>query len=388
MRLLPRAVPAVLAALGCAMPALAQESAAPDGIDWSVGLRGSYVTGSGGAGRAELLLTPEASLALAGGSTETRLDAGGEFIVDSTGQVRVANVRAGAESTLRVDAETTLTGSIDSEMRQLRPDDSSLPLNTLTAPLDWSTSARGSATREFGPFTARVTLDGERLTRGPTTLDDLSTIDNSDQSYWQGGATLRLGYAVTPLLDVFVEGEASAQKFDAPSPVLLTYLDGRTYEARAGLSYAHGTAIAAEASIGRAWLDYVDPGLTDAPSWVYNASLSVRPDETLELEGALETTLGPSATVAGDTDVTISATQTARYSVNPLLTLRGSAGWNQTNVLGAGDVSWGYEIGAGLDYRSSRHVVWTADYLFRRDEAPPAPASDTHSVSVGVRVER
>ena len=45
-------------------------------------------------------------------------------------------------------------------------------------------------------------------------------------------------------------------------------------------------------------------------------------------------------------------------------------------------------LGVGLDYRSSRHIVWTADYAFARDNAPPTPQNDTHTVMVGVRVTR
>lgn len=392
MRFSPHATLAIVAALSGATGALAQDSGEFDdtdqGIDWSVALRGSYASNSLTGGQGQLTVNPEASLTLDGQSSRSTVGAGADIVVDDAGNARFSEIRAAAESTYRLDSVTSLDGSITGSLGQLSPNDSSLPVNTLHAPLTADGKVQGSVTRDFGGVDVKATLDGERYVRGPTTLDDLSTVDNSHLSFWAGGATLRVGYELTPLLSAFVEGEASMQMFDAPSPTLLTYLHGRTYQLRSGISYNQGSIVSAEGSVGYAWLDYVDPSLTDAPSWVYNGSLTFRPDETLSLTSGLETTLGPSANVAGDTDVAYAATASARYAVNPWLSLRGSAGWDQTVTLGTGDVSWGINAGAGLDYRSSRYVVWTADYAFARDYAPPTPSNDTHTVTVGVRVQR
>ena len=85
-------------------------------------------------------------------------------------------------------------------------------------------------------------------------------------------------------------------------PTLLNFLDGRTSELRAGMSYTQTSVLETAASIGRVLLDYINPSLTDAPSWVADGSLTCSPDETLTLKGSLETTLGPSTTVAGDSE--------------------------------------------------------------------------------------
>ena len=395
MRTLSRTSIAAICALVSATAALAQEADenAPaaeqlSGIDWSVGLRGSYAANTLTGGKPSLSLTPEASLTLGGESSTTVYAAGSELTVDGAGQARVADLHAGVTGNLRLGPTTTLAGSINGKLTQADPNDSSLPVNTLIAPLVLDGTAQGIARQNMGKVDATLTLDGERKVVGPTTLDDLSTIDNADKSYWQGGATLRLGYELTPLLSAFVEGEASVQKFDAPDPTLLTYLDGRTYQLRTGVSFVQGSIISAEASIGRGWLDYVDGSLTDTQDWVYNASVTVKPDETVSLTGALETTLGPSTNTPGDTDVGYLLSGAASYNVNPWLTLRATGSWDRTVTLGTGDDSWGLDAGVGLDYRSSRHIVWSADYSWSRDYAPPTPLNDTHTVSVGVRVNR
>ena len=400
MRSLRRLSFAAFVALLAAAPALAQQDAGDEpgsaaaqeermsGIDWSVGLRGSYASNTLTGGKPSLSLTPEVSLTLGGESGLTTFASGAELIVNGAGQARIADVHAGIEHSYKMSPSTLLGGSIRGTLTQADPDSSDLPVNTLHAPLVFSGVGQASITQDFGRIDGKLTLDGERLMRGPTTLDDLSSVDNSHQSYWQGGATLRVGYELTPLLSTFIEGELSAQKFDAPDPTLLVSTDGRRYELRGGMSYARGSVLSAEASAGYGWLDYVDGSLTDRASWMYNASLTLRPDETLSLTGALDTSIGPSSTVAGDTDVAYTASVAANYAVNPWMSLRATGGWNRTVTLGTGTEAWGYDLGAGLDYRSSRNIVWTGDYSFSRDLQPPTPQNDTHTVTVGVRVTR
>jgi hypothetical protein len=394
VRTLSRLTILAACALSSATPVLAQEADesggtdVQNGIDWSVGLRGSYAANSLTGGKPGLSLTPEVSLTLGGESSTTTWGAGGEFIVNSANEGRIASAHAGVATTYELSPTTVLAGSVDGAISQADRDDSSLPVNTLSAPLVLDGTAQGSVTQDMGHIDARLTVDGARKMVGPTTLEDLSTIDNTHQSYWQGGATLRLGYELTPLISTFIEGEASAQKFDAAEPSTLKFMDGVTYELRGGVSYVWGTIVSAEASIGRGWLDYVDGTITDTQDWVYNASLTVKPDETLSLTGALETTLKPSTTVAGDTDVGYTLSGNARYEVNPWLALRASGAWDRTVTLGTGDINWGVDAGIGLDYQGSRHVVWTADYLYSRDIRPPTPDNDTHTVLVGVKVTR
>ena len=400
MRRLKRLGLLAFLALTCATPVLAQQDAGDDpdstatqtdqmsGIDWSVGLRGSYAANTLTGGKPSLSLTPQASLILEGESVQTIYGSGAEIVVDASRQARIADLHAGIEHSYKLGPSTLLEGSVDGQLTQADKDSSGLPVNTLYAPIVFDGNAEGSVTQDLGRFDGKLTVEGHRQMRTATTLEDLSTVDNANLNYWRGGATLRLGYEVTPLISTFIEGEFSVQKFDAVDPTLLVYLDGRRYELRGGVSYAKGSIISAEASVGRAWLDYIDGTLTDRQSWVYNGTVTVRPDETVSLTGALETTLGPSETVAGDTDAAYTLTGSANYQLNPWLTLRGTADWDYTVTLGTGTVASGYGFGVGLDYRSSRHIVWTADYVFARENAPPTPQNDTHTVMLGVRVTR
>ncbi len=354
-------------------------------FDWSVGLRGQYTLDSGG-GHVETVLTPDASIRFFGPRDQTTLRMGATLAYD--GAVHPDELRIGADSSYEFDPLTRGTTNVDLTLNQLRANDTSLPANTAIGPLEFTGTAATSVTRKFGLFDLTGRLNGERFMEGPLTLDDASVVDNAYQSYWLGGGGLRLAYEFTPLISVFIDGSEIYRKYDAPSPSLLAPLDGRTTELRGGVSYTQEGILSAEASLGRAWLDYDAAGLNDAPTWVYDASLSFNPDETLNVGGSFQTTLGPSDTVAGDTDVDYVLTGNARYTVNPWLTLRSSASWDRTITLGSGDDTTTYSVGAGLDFATSKHVAWTADYLFKRTGTPPSPVSDSHTVSVGVRVKR
>jgi hypothetical protein len=384
--------------LGGAGPAVAQDAPA-DGlphesigpfydIDWSVGLRGSYASNTQTGGEPDAIIAPNVTFTRNGARDQTTLTGGGEFDIDPQGQVRTNNAAVGARLDYQLDELTTLSGQSNLSLTQLKPTDDSLPSGTMTAPLDFTGDVEASATHKFGHLDVTGTLRGERFIEGPTTLADHSVVDNTDQSYWQGEGELRVGYELSPLVTVFVDGTESYQKFDAASPSLGKFLDGKTTELRGGFSYALNSTMTAEASAGRAWYDYDDPSITDVPGWVYDAKVTFTPDETLSLSGDFNTSIGPSSDTAGDTDIAYALTGSAKYQVNSWLALRGTAGWNRTDTVAAKETASGYSAGVGLDWQTARHVVWTADYLFEHDAPATAAANDTHTVTVGVTIKR
>ena len=358
------------------------------GLDWSIGLRGAYVSDSLKGGKAEAIVAPSLSFTRNGERDTTSLSTGGEFAIDSSGQTQIQSLRLGGSSAYALDQWSKLSGTVDLSVTQLDATDSSLPTDTAVGPTEFSGSAQGQATRQFGHFDVTGRLKGDRFVEGPTTLDDHSVIDNTDQNYWRGEAGLRVGFELSPLLSAFADGSESYQKFDAVSPGLGLFLDGRTTELRGGLSYSLPGTLTAEASAGRAWLDYTNPALTDQPGWVVDGSLTLTPDETLSLTGTANTSIGPSTDTIGDTDIAYALGADASYLVNPWLKLRGSGTFDYTKTVGTGEVGWGWSAGAGLDVQTAKHVVWTADYLFAHSVPATTAASDTHTVTVGLTFKK
>lgn len=373
-----------------AAPVLAQDSGSSDTqpIDWSVGLRGGYSNSSLDGVSYEGIVAPDLRLTLQGPSNTSTLDAGGEFSIDQNKMVRIEDAHVNGDATMQVNEDTSVEGTTGLSLKQLSQFDTSLPAGTTAGPLEFDGTAAGSLSRKLGHFDLKGTLTGERFIEGPTTLTGGARVDNSNLSYWRGAGEMRVGYELTPVVSVFVDGEDSYSAFDAVDPNVLKLLNGRTYTLRGGLSYTQPGTLEAEASFGRAWLDYTDPGIADTQSWVADGSVTFTPDETTTLVGSLNTSLAPSTVVSGDTDVGYTLSGTAKYQVNPWLTLRGSTGAYRTVTLAAGAIDWGYSAGAGLDLASSRHVVWSADYLFTHDDSSINGRNDTHAVTVGVTVKK
>ena len=376
-----------------AAPALAQDDTGATAtdtqpIDWSVGLRGSYSKSSLDGVTYEGIVAPDLKLTLKGPTNTSSLDTGGQFGIDQDKMVRIEDAHVNGDATMQLGEDTSVEGTANLGLKQLSQFDSSLPAGTSVPPLEFDGVVAGSLSQKLGHFDLKGTLTGERFIEGPTTLVGGATVDNSHYSFWRDAGELRVGYEVTPLVSVFVDGEDSYSRYDAIDPTVLKLLNGRTYTLRGGVSYTQPGTMEAEISAGRGWLDYDDPTVTDAASWVADGSVSFTPDETTTFAGALNTSLAPSTTVSGDTDVGYVLTGTVKHEINPWLTLRGSAGAYRTVTLAAGDIDWGYSAGAGLDWSTSRHMVWSADYLFTHDDSSTAGINDTQAITVGVTVKR
>jgi hypothetical protein len=364
------------AALGCA-PAWA------DGFDWSVGLRGSYAASDVSGVSLEGAVSPEVALTLEGGSGSLKLGAGAEFTIDGAGTVRFSDAHASAEGNYEIDPETSLTGSVDLSLTQAAPGSPTLPTNTAVAPLILNGTAQAGGRHRFGPVTVSAWADGARYVEGDETLYDATVLDHTADSYWRDGAGLRVGLEMSPLLSVFAQGDVSDTHYDAASPTLLVYLNNRLYTLRGGVSYAQD-GFSAEASAGRAFLDYGDGSLVDAAAWIADASVQITPSESVTLGAGLETSVGPSKTVTGDTDVGYTLSANASFAVNPWLTLRGSAGADLTQTLGAGTLAFSYSAGTGIDLTTSEHVMWSADYLFTHAATGP---ENTHTATIGLKIK-
>jgi len=377
-----------------AAPVQAQDAAIDDSsgqlidLDWSVGLRGSYTNDSAMGSLYKAIVAPEASLTRHYLGGDASVGAGAAASIDQNKAVRLEDAHANAASSFTLDEFTTLKGSIEVSTIQLSPFDSSLPADTAVTPRETTGTATGSATRKLGQFDFTGTLTGTRFVEGPTTLADSSIVDNSDQSYWLGTATLRTGFEFTPKIALFVEGSDAYTRYDAANPSLGVFFHNQTLTLRGGVSYTQPGTFVAEASVGRGFINYADPSLTDRQAWVTNGTLTFTPDETVELVGALDTSIGPSTTVAGDTDVGYSLSGSAKYLVNPWLTLRGTASFDHVITLGSHDTDDTVSAGAGFDFANTKHSAWSVDYLFSRDQKSGLPATNTHTVTVGLTIKK
>lgn len=379
------------AAMALAPAAQAQDWQAPSDpavdLDWSVALRGSYEIATGG-NEVKGSIAPQASLTYEGETGVSKLSTGAELEVNEDGTARLEDAHAGAAVRLRFGELTTLDASATGALAQLEADDDDLPADTLYGPYVFTGTAQASITQKIDLVEVTPRLHIERKLEGPTELIDHSLVDNTSEAYWRTGGGLRVGYALTPQLGVFVDGDISQQGYDAASPDLGVFRDNTTSTLKLGTTYGWGTIFTAEISGGAGWVDYVDAALMDGPEWLANATATVTPNDTFRLVAALDASVGPSDEVASDAEADVSATLEASQAVNSWVSLRGAASWSTSYELGSGDSDTVSSAGVGVDFTSSQHAVWSADYAYEREDAPPAASTDSHTVTVGVTIKK
>ena len=358
-------------------------------LDWSLGLRGG-ITQRGDTTSYEVIALPSLTLKqqTIRGGYDFGADADLSYTDGETARINALGVSAGGN--YQIDSVTNVAGRGTLSVSQDDPGSSSeYATNVAAAPVVVSGTGEASLTRDLGLFDLELRGSAARTGYGETVYDDASTTDNSFQNTTSFGAGGRIGVKLTPGLTAFVDGEATADRYDAVSPSLLMKLDGTTYEARTGLNFKLRETLELEGSIGVAYRDFADAGLEDFTAVLYGAKAVFRPDETLSLTGELTTNVAAPGTTSGaSARVEYAATGEAAYLVNPWLRLRAKTGWSEAQLAAVDAEELRWTAGMGLDYLLNEHTDLTADYGFARSKIGADPETDEHSVTLGVTFHR
>jgi hypothetical protein len=358
-------------------------------IDWSLGLRGSYIRDSLSGDRYKALALPSVTLTHTGDRFSYHGTADGQLSKTGDGAVNVDEARLSAGSALQFDPETSLSGNAALSMTQEDPNSPDVASNVVETAKEYSGSLDATFKRSLGRFNVAVTGSAGRDIYGPTTLTGGVISDNTSQNNTRGGAGLRLGFQLSPVIELFAQGDVTHTAYDAPAASLSTKLDGNLFTLLGGASANWNDRLTASASAGIGVEHFDDPALAEVRATLYNASLTYKPDRTLTLTGDFTTTVGaPGVTGSGTAKVNYQATAGAAYQVNEWLGLRGSAGWHEASFAGSSGIDTGYTLGLGADYLLSRHAKLSADYAFEHAEVSPTPPSDTHTVTLGLTLQK
>ena len=353
-------------------------------IDWSLGLRGAYITDQSGS-RYQALVLPNITLTHTGKRVSFNAGASAQISRLSSGQSTINSLRLSAGSDFAFGDDASLATNASFAVTQEDANNPDVATDVATTPVKISGAADAAFTRKLGRLSAIFRGNAERDVYGPTTLADTTKIDNTSQNLSQLGGGLRLGFELTPILTVFADGSATRQVFDAPIPSLGVKLDATNYAFLGGVSAKWNDVLQAEISAGVGLDRFDDQSLGDVRATLYNASLTFKPNETLTLTGDFSTTISPPGPDnAGTARVDYAATGSASYLVNQWLDLRASAGWHDASLADTSNTETGYDLGVGADYTLSKHAKLTADYGFGHSTVTPNPAVDTHTVTLGL----
>ncbi|WP_449394138.1 outer membrane beta-barrel protein [Devosia riboflavina] len=368
--------------------AVGPESGESAPLDWSVGLRGTYLN-SNGTGSFVTHVLPRFSYTHAGGFATIVVD--GSADIAKTGGQDLPTLASGILSisgSAPIDAVTTASASANIGLTQDLPGTAGLSPSIITPPQVFTGGAEVGVTRQFGQFNLGLGGGLERTSYGPTNRSDTGLTDNSEQNYWAATANLRLGYQVTPILEVFGEGEVQRDIFNSPTASLGVYPNATNRSLRAGIAGKWNNIWSASASVGIGERIFDEATLGAIRAQLYGAEISYTPNSTVKLTAGLETALAPAgADNPGNARIQYTAFSNAQYTVNTWLRLRASANWSNSELVGTGTTERRLGLGAGADYVFNAHTSLNADYGYGNTDNSNGN-TQTHQVSLGVTIAR
>lgn len=389
-RLLPGLYPAAPEALSYQAPA--EPVPPPFEFDWSIGLKGT-ITGSTTGGSFATSLTPQFTATHDGQRADIVIDGSAEVTRpwgNAGDQIELPALRLGVTGSGMIDSLTQVSGNIGIAVTQQSATTPGLsPL--ITAPPQVVTGSAGlGIERSFGRFNAALRGTVQRTNYGPTTRSDTGVTDNSHQNVWETDATLRVGYQLTPIFEVFSEGSVGRDMFDRAAPATGVRSDATSLALRGGISGSWNDGLlTASASVGVGRHIFDSASLGDVSTVLYDASVTYSPTETLNLSAALNSTITPAgADASGAARIAHTATASVNYTVNSWLRLRASADWGQSQLTGSGETERSHGAGAGADYLVNAHTALSADYGYDHRNNSATGLRDTHTVTLGVTLRR
>lgn len=357
-------------------------------LDWSVGLRGTYLN-SNGTGSFVTHLTPRFSYTHAGGIATVVVD--GSADIAKTGGQDMPTLTSGSlaiSGSAPIDSVTSASASANIGLSQDLPGTPGLSPSIITPPQIFTGGAEVGLTRQFGRFNLGVGAGVQRTSYGPTKRTDTGLTDNSEQNYWAASGNLRLGYQMTPILEVFGQADVQRDIFDLPTASLGAYPHATNRSLRAGIAGKWNSIWSASASVGVGERIFDEASLGAIRAQLYGAEISYTPDPTVRLTAGLETALAPAgADNPGNARIQYTAFTNAQYTVNTWLRLRASANWSQSELVGTGTTERSYGLGAGADYTFNTHTSLNADYGYGNTDNTNGN-TQTHQVSLGVTIAR
>ena len=374
---------------GCdAGPPPSEPYTPPFDIEWSVALRGAYVQ-EGTTSRWETSLVPALGISHEGLRSTFDLDAEAEIIKPQDSVARIGALRLSAAGEYALDEVTNFATDGNLALTQAAPSDPTNPAGTLIAPRVTEADFAATLTRDISVAFVGIRGTVGRTDYGDTTLNSGVLVDNSFSSNTRYGGGIRVSHRLTPIILVFADGSVEYRTYDAPSPTLLVPLDSTDYVAKAGLRAEIGDILEAEVSAGVALRRFTSAGLADVRATLYDASVTFRPGDTLELTGSVGTEIGaPGPNGTGTASIARIVAGEARYKVNTWWSVWAAAGWSRKTAVAAPDEETSFNVGAGSEYRVNAHVSLTADYTFTHREVTAVAPVNTHKVTAGVKVSR
>jgi hypothetical protein len=364
------------------------EPEGPLDLSWSIGLRGTQISSNQGNSFA-LRLRPELELRSLGTIADTLITGHVEIARSDRDDITPTHAALKATLSSQIGADSRAQGTAEISFgRELRGTPG-IDAQVIRPADITAANIGGSFDHRMGRFNLGLAGAVDRIVYGETERRDTGVTNNGDQNYWKADTNLRVGYQITPVFEVYGEGQLGRYWFDQASRTSGVFADAYTRSVKAGVSGDWQDVVSAHAAVGVGQYLFTDSTQPEITTRLYEAGITYRPDPTLGLTAQVETTIEPTgADNSGAVRVLNKGQLTANYQVNTSLGVRASAELSRSEVVGSSEVEDRRGAGVGADYGVTNRTKLSADYNYAHRTNSATGTFDSHQLSVGVTLKR
>jgi hypothetical protein len=214
-------------------------------------------------------------------------------------------------------------------------------------------------------------------------------VDQGDRTNTEIGGRLRYGFAVSPVLMPFVEGEAARRIYDRKVDNNGIERSAWIYGIRGGIAYQSDPVLSGEIAVGYAWAETDDPSLSAIEALTFDGSLVWSPTELTTVTFTGSTEVNPGTDPASSGSVLYAAAVDVAYLWRENVTLDALANVSHERFQGTDQEDTTYQLGLGATWRLNRSVHLTGGYIHEwLDSSDPTRDYESDSVRLTLRLQR
>ncbi|MDJ0613331.1 MAG: outer membrane beta-barrel protein [Rhizobiaceae bacterium] len=233
-------------------------------------------------------------------------------------------------------------------------------------------------------FTLRGEIDRDEF--DDADLGGGVVFEQDDLNNLEYGATLRVGYEVSPAITPFAEGRYAIRDFELPRDRNGIRRDSEIFELRGGVEIDLGEKAQSELALGYITEDFEDPSLENLDGFTLNGTLNWSPERDTVIALTFGTTTNASINPDENGSIIYDVGLSAERQITERWSLTGNLNYQlETND----DRNTTFEAGIGSQYWVNRYLALIAngEYVSFSSDATNSDF-DEFSVRAGIRLQR
>jgi hypothetical protein len=358
-------------------------------VEFSAGYSTNAEGVAGTPGSGFWIVAPELEIRSDWAEHEATLTMGGSY-QEFTDGVTEAQPEASIDATGRIDlpAEWTTDLSAGYSFQNQSVSDPNFPAGVDEAPGVHDLIATASVNGPVGKLDLTVAGTVERTIYENAMSGD-TVVDQGDRTNNRYATRVRVGYALTPAITPFVEGELGWRVYDRPIDDSGIARSSRSEAVRVGIAYDDAPILKGEVAVGVRREVFDDPGLATLSALTVDGSLAWAPTRLTTVTFDASTVFNPSTDPASSGSIAYDASVELAYAWRRNVTIKGKVAFKDERFQGIDLENRTYDASLGWVWKLNRTLQVTAEYVHEWLDSSDASANyESDTVKVGLKVQR